>query len=335
MTKRLITAFAVLIMLAGTVWASEPIKLKFATFEPPQSHANVNIWKPWIERVNKASEGTMKIELFASGTLGRDPKQQLKLVTDGVADIAWIIPAYQPGRFPDDAVTNIPFTAENTMEGSLAISRMSEKGLLRGCKGFVVLAHATLPIYNIHATFPVKIPKDLKGKKIRTAGEIGTAIIKAVGGTPVAIPTPKTAEALSRGVIQATIHEWSALITFRMNEITRYHCMVPFGTYTVMVGMNQKRYDSLPPKAKAALDNNTGEQLVRIYAKAWGGYDEKIDAQTRKDPKHTVYTPSAAEMKEWDAIIKPAINSWKNKNQKNEDTFKTYVSEIAKVRAEK
>jgi TRAP-type C4-dicarboxylate transport system substrate-binding protein len=39
--------------------------------------------------VTKASNGTLKIEVFAGGTLGRNPLQQLKLVQDGVANMAW------------------------------------------------------------------------------------------------------------------------------------------------------------------------------------------------------------------------------------------------------
>ena len=97
----------VAVLAVGLAWSvgaqAEATKLKFAVFTPDKEMTFVNIMKPFAEHVAKASGGTVEFELFPNGALGRNPGQQMKMVQDGVADIAWIIPSYTPGVFPDDS----------------------------------------------------------------------------------------------------------------------------------------------------------------------------------------------------------------------------------------
>ena len=109
-------------MLAGPTYA-KPIKLKFATMTPAQSGTVKDAYKPWFDSIMKESEGTLDIQIYPGGSLGRDPRIQLKLVQDGVADLAFIVPDYTAGRFPDDEVFNMPFTAENGLESAMASQR--------------------------------------------------------------------------------------------------------------------------------------------------------------------------------------------------------------------
>ena len=51
------------------------------------------IWLPWVDKMNKEGEGLFKIEVYVGGTLNRAPPQQLKILRDGVTDIAFILPS--------------------------------------------------------------------------------------------------------------------------------------------------------------------------------------------------------------------------------------------------
>jgi TRAP-type transport system periplasmic protein len=323
------------ITLACSVWAAEPVKLKFASYEAPQGAIVKDVIAVWAERVNKEGKGILEIEVFSGGALGRDPLQQLKLLTDGVADIAQIPNPYHPGRFVDDTVLNVPFVAETMLESSLALFRMYGKGMLRGYEDIVVLALFGQPQYNIHGTSPITMPQDMKGKKIRTAGKMQHSLVEACGGTPVAVPISSVAESLNTGVVHATISEWHGMAAWRINDVAKYHCLVPFGCGSLSFSMNKKKYDSLPANAKALLDKHKGEPLVRLTAQGWGTSADEVLEKTKKDPKHTVVVPSLDQLKPWKAAFDPAIEAWKKENSKGEELLKAYMDEVAKIRGKK
>ena len=89
---------AISMFFLGHSVMAEPVTLKFAVVDPAQSPPVEKGYKPWARMIEEAAEGTLKIEVYPGGTLGRDSRVQLKLVTDGVADMAYIIPAATQGR---------------------------------------------------------------------------------------------------------------------------------------------------------------------------------------------------------------------------------------------
>ena len=99
---------AVVMMVVGAAWVKSaqagPVVLKFATVEPPKAFNNQKVWTPIFDKMNKEAEGIFKIEVFAGGTLGRNPMQLMKILMDGVADVVHIINAYLPGQLVDDQV---------------------------------------------------------------------------------------------------------------------------------------------------------------------------------------------------------------------------------------
>ena len=328
--KKLAIIVVLLTVFASMVYA-EPVVLKYATFEPPKAFAVRKIWQPWIDEMNKAGEGLFKIELFAGGTLNRNPLKQLDIVRDGVADIAFVMPSYTPGTFMDDSVVEVPFVAETAMQASTALYRLYEKGLLRNYDIIVPLMVATGQQYAVHSTFPVKVPQDLNGKKMRSTGKMQHYMAKAYGAAPVGMPVTKIAESMSRGLIQATTNEWNAMRTFKIDGVAKYHCMLPLGTVSFMLAMNKEKFNSLPPKAQEIFINKR-EYTGRLWASQMdedlGMYYKKV----QKDPKHNVYIPTAAETAEWKKAIGPAVEAWMKADPKREKLLKIYKDEVVRAK---
>ena len=325
----------VLMMVVCVAWVKTaeagPVVLKFATVEPPKAFNNQKVWTPIFDKMNKEAEGIFKIEVFGGGTLGRNPFQLMKILMDGVTDLVHVINAYLPGQLVDDQVANTPFSAKNCFDCTMSFHDMLEKKMLRGYEELIVLGELCLPQYAVHTKFPVKVPGDLKGKKMRTAGKIHHALVKAAGATPVALPITKTAESISRGVVEGTISEWNAMQTFRINDVAKYHTLVPFGTTTLSVLMTKKKYNSLPPKGRAVIDKYSGEYFSRFWAKAMDAHAADIEARIIKDPKHKVYTPNAEEMKQWRAVIDPVLANWDKSHDNWNVLHKAYLDGLAKA----
>lgn len=334
MRKSIVLGIITAVFLCGFAHA-ETTTLKFAIMDPAQAAPVKYAYQPWADAIEQESNGTLKIELFPGGSLGRDPKVQLKLVIDGVADLAFIIPPYTPGRFPEDDVFIMPFLAENGLESAIASQRMYNKGYLSGYDDVVLLAHYTSDILHLHSTFPVKVPADLKGHKLRAGDKFQAEYLQAVGAVGIGLPNPKTAENMSRGIIDGSIGDNSSLFTFRVADVANHHLQVPLGAFSLAVVMNKNAYESLPPEAKAALDNHKEDLVTMWYNAVQKDITDRFE-KLKLDPKHTVTTPTPEEMQKWKDALEPAVEKWIQQDpEKREKLIKAYKEELALIRSGK
>ncbi|MBI2316215.1 MAG: TRAP transporter substrate-binding protein [Betaproteobacteria bacterium] len=287
------------------------------------------------DRSARQGSGALKLDVFPGGTLGRNPLQQLKLVQDGVADIAWVIPGYTPGRFDDTEVVELPFLINNAREGAIGLSRLHAKKLIRGLDGLKVLAWSTTAVANFHGKSPIKALADLRGKKTRASSSQAAKVLEALGAVPVQMGAPQVAESLARGVLDLSLNDWSFVATFRLDEVAQHHLAIPLGALAFMVVMQQSKYDALLPAAKAALDRYSGEQLGLRFANAIdiaaGQYMEK----STKSGKGSMVLVSAAEQAAWRKLTDPVVAAWRKAKPGNEQVYKVFTEEVQKVRAGK
>lgn len=331
----LIAVILTLVYPVVNLGATEPVTIKFATIQPAPAKIVKMVYVPWIDNVMKDSEGTLKIDLYAGGTLGRNPQVQLKLLMDGMADIAWIVGDYTPGRFPDDQVFNIPFMSESETEGAYVGQRILDRGLLRGYDDIKVLNLRLTGAYNIHTTFPVNEPKDLKRHKFRVAGRLHADLLRDLGVTTVGMPITKVTESLSRGVIDGALTDVQVLKLFRIGDVAKHHVIVPMGSISMLIAMNKQTYNGLPPKAKAAIDKHSGEAFSRLFAEVAGQDEVNILEQLKKDPERKVVIPTGDDLKLWKSAVQPAIEDWKKKTPNAEMLLKAFQEELDRYRSGK
>ncbi|MGE5146132.1 MAG: TRAP transporter substrate-binding protein [Candidatus Eiseniibacteriota bacterium] len=312
---------------------AEAIKLKFAVFTPDKEMTFVNIMKPFAEHVAKASKGTLEFELFPNGALGRDPGKQMKMVQDGVADIAWIIPSYTPGVFPDDEVVELPGIIRDSKEGSIAIWRMWEKGLVRGYENLVPLAIFTSDPYTVHTNFTVNKLDDLKGKKIRAAGPVASDTVKAVGAVPVGMPFTQITESISRRVIDGTLAHPIALYDFGVAKVATHHYLARFGAVTLSIIMNKAKYDALPQAAKDAIMKYRGEPLSKAFGDMVIKRNNQLIAEWSKDKKHHVVRLNDAGEAEFMTTVAPVIAAWESKNPRHKQLLDGLQTELGRIRS--
>src|SRR5690606_14462285 len=206
-----------------------------------------------------------------------------KMVQDGVADLAWIIPAYTPGVFLDDQVVELPGIVRDSKEGSIAIWRLWEKGLVRGYENLMPMAIFTTDTYTVHTDYPVAKLDDLKGRKIRAAGPVASASVTTAGAAPVGMPFTQIVESISRGVIDGTLAHPIALYDFGIAKVATHHYMARFGAVTLAIIMNKDKYDALPKAAKDAFMKYRGEPLsVAVGELVDKGKQERVGSGGRR-----------------------------------------------------
>lgn len=329
----MLRAFALAIAAAVSAAASaQPVTLKFASFEPPQAPITGSVFTPWAKEVSAASGGTLKIDIYPGGTLGRNPLQQLKLVQDGVADLTWTVPGYTPGRFDDTQVAELPFLVTDATSGSLAMTKLHQQGLLRGFDDLKLLLIGTVPANNVHSREPVKSLADLKGKKIRAGSSQIAKLVETLGAVPVQLGAPQVAESLARGVIDASLNEWNFVATFKIDEVVRNHTVLPMGTVAVMVPMMKAKYDALPAQAKAALDKHTGEALARRFGAVVDKTNDATRERVTKSGKNNVVVLPPAEQQAWRAAVQPVTDAWRKSSAQNEKIYQAFTEALKQAR---
>lgn len=297
--------------------AAQQITLKLHHFLPPKSPAQVMMLAPWAERVEKASGGKVKIEIYPSMSLGGKPPQLINQVRDGVVDMVWTVNGYTPNLFPRTEVFELPFVyVNNAAATNLAMRAMFNKYLKQEYRGVHVLflhVHQGQAIQMVDKA--VHSPDDLKGLKLRIPSRTGAWVIEALGASPVGMPVPDLPQALSKKVVDGTLIPWEIVPPLKLQELMKYFVegpdMTRFGNTTFQVSMNEARWNSLPADVKKAFNENSGAAWVREVGKIWKEDDENaLKVIEKAGDTHIVLTP--AQLAAFKTRLEPVVQRWEN-----------------------
>jgi len=318
---------------------AQTINMKLHHFLGPKAPAHTQMLVPWAERVEKASGGKVKIEVFPSMALGGKPPQLINQARDGVVDIIWTVNGYTANLFPRSEVFELPFVHTNSATAtSLAMREMYDQYLkpeYTGVHPLFLHVHAGQAIHMVDKE--VRKPDDLKGLKMRIPTRTGAWIIEALGASPVGMPVPDLPQALSKKVVDGAFIPWEIIPALKLQELIKYYIEGPnktrFGNTTFQVSMNQARWNSLPPDVKKAFDENSGAAWVREVGKIWSEDDDQgIAIAEKAGDQHIVLT--AAELDAFKARLEPVVQRWENEVKSKGIDGKTLVEvarkEIAK-----
>src|SRR6201996_3529883 len=101
------------------------VTLKMSSWVPPAHPLNPSL-VAWAADIEKESGGTIKATLFPSEQLGK-AMDHYDMARDGIADLTYVNPGYQPGRFPIIAAGELPFLISNAKGGSAALDEWYQK----------------------------------------------------------------------------------------------------------------------------------------------------------------------------------------------------------------
>ncbi len=312
-TRTLLVLLA-LLGLAGTTLA-QVVTLKVHHFLPPASTTHKNFIVPWCEKIAKESGGRLKCQIYPAMQMGGSPQQLYDQVKDGVADIVWTVPSYQAGRFPVIEAFESPFMVQDSERASRGLWHYATRNATAEFKGVRPILFHVHDGSLMHTTKKqIKTLEDFKGLKLRAPTRQGSKMLAALGATPVPMPLPQAAEALSKGVIDGVMIPWEVVPAVKFDEVTKFHTEAAPGepqmSNTVFLfGMNPAKYDALPPELKKIIDSNSGPD-----PSAWVGKVFTDDALPGKKSaearKNTMYVLPAAELKRWEAATLIVTEEW-------------------------
>lgn len=265
-------ALAALLGLTATVASAQEVTLRFQHFVSPKSANPKFFIEPWARKVEAESGGRIKVEIYPFMQLGGKAPNQYDLIRDGAIDGGWVIPGYQPGRFPEAEAMEMPFmTTKSGEEASRAAWLFTQKHLMDDFADVkLIAAHMHGPGL-VHKKGPlVATVSDFEGLKLRGPSRPATLLLDKLGATPIGMPVPAFPEALSKGVVDGGVITWEMSPSLKLDELTDSHTDVAgdkslYNLFFIWA-MNKDSYAALPDDLKAVIDNNSG-----MMASAWAG----------------------------------------------------------------
>jgi TRAP-type C4-dicarboxylate transport system substrate-binding protein len=304
-----ILAAGAVVAFSAAPAAAQKQTLKMAYWVPP-THLMGAALAEWAKTIAKESGGNLIIEVDKAPLA--KPPGQYDLVKNGVRDMAWVVPAYTPGRFDMFQVTELPFLCPNATTCAPALWKWYAKHNLApkeftDSKLLVAFMHGP---GGIHSKKKVTTLEEIKDIKVR-AGGAGVPIGKALGMSVVAMPATAAHEALQRGTVEGVLFPWEAMPSFRLMELVNSHLEIPGGMYTAafFININPKSFDKLTAQNKAALLKASGEAGSRFFGKAWDAGDARSKAIATKQG-HAISTLSDKELTRWKEKLQFVTDSW-------------------------
>ena len=295
--------------------AAQQKALKLHHLLGPKAPAHTQMLTPWAERVEKATGGKVKIDIYPSMSLGGKPPQLINQVRDGVVDLIWTVNGYTANLFPRSEVFELPFVHTNNASATnLAMRDMYDRYLAEEYKGVKVMflhVHAGQGIQMVDKL--VRKPDDFKGLKMRIPTRTGAWVIEAMGAAAVGMPVPDLPQALSKKVVDGALIPWEIIPPLKLQDMTDYQIEGPnrtrFGTTTFQVSMNINTWNSLPPDVQKAFMDVSGPAWWREVGQIWTkSEDVGIGIAVKSGNKHIVLTE--AELDLFKQKLEPVVQRW-------------------------
>ncbi len=265
-------AIAAAFTLTATSALAQEVTLRFQHFVSPASANPTYFMQPWADAIEEQSNGRIKVELYPFMQLGGAAPNQYDLIRDGAIDGGWVIPGYQPNRFPEAEALELPFmTTKSAEEASAAAWEFTQDYLMDDFKDVhVIAAHMHGPGIVHKRGDAVDTVDDFAGLKLRGPSRPATLLLEELGATPIGMPVPQFPEALSKGVVDGGVITWEMSPSLKLNELTDSHTDVAgdralYNLYFIWA-MNKDVYDAMPDDLRAVIDANSG-----MMASMWAG----------------------------------------------------------------
>ena len=304
------------LILAGlhtSTATAQSVTLRMHQFLPQQANVPKLILQKWIDDVEKASNGDIKVQMYSSMALGGKPPELYDQAVDGVADIIWTVSGYTPGRFSETEVFELPFMMSNAEATSRAYWTYAQDKLIHDEMADThVLGLWVHGPGLIHSKNPVQSPDDLKGMKLRAPTRTTNILFSTMGAEVIGMPVPAVPENLSKGVIDAAVIPWEVTAALKVPELVGNHTEFPGSplyTTTFIMAMNKDRYESLTDEQKAIINAQSGLEFSAFAGRTMAA----ADGPSRKmaaDAGNNIIELGAADIQAWKTAAEVATAQW-------------------------
>jgi TRAP-type C4-dicarboxylate transport system substrate-binding protein len=297
--------FALALLFSTTASASYVLKLH--TFVSPNSAEFRQTLMPWIERVEKASNGQIRFDVYPSMAAGGKPEELFDQAKDGKVDIVWTRPTISGKQFSRLQAFELPFIVTDPQAVSRAYWEFAQTYAADTISDVHILALHTGGPTVIHTrSAPVNDVSRMKNMRVGTTDEQSANLLSALGAKPVLLPSQATLAALTERKIDGVLAPWDEAASAGLNASSMFH--TEFDTHalnaqTYMLAMNVQTYRALPEDIKKALDGDGGLETSAQFGQTYNTRNQHLRAESGANSLVTLGEQPATQFKKAAATV--------------------------------
>ena len=327
----ILAAGVIAIGCAGTALAQDTVVLTFAADSPTRGNVCTGYMDVWAARVEKESNGRLKIDMKCDGVLGK-VGDSVDRVAAGVADIAWDLPFAYGARFAGLGVVGVPGLYDDPEIAAGALWNLYEKGEsgTEFGNGVKLLWVQAVPNTAYYLESKPDSVTSLAGQKIAMGSKQRAVMVQTMGGTPIQLAPPEYYQAMQKGAATGAQSTVGAIAAYKLQELLHYYIYGPFGGGFTFIVMNQAKYDALPDDLKKVIDDNSGYEMSRQSAVFLRDYEAKfMDEEMLTVPgnEQVFLTPEQTET--WKPAFDAAAASWVEGVPDGQKVLEAFKAELA------
>ncbi|MBO6578786.1 MAG: TRAP transporter substrate-binding protein [Thalassospira sp.] len=314
--------------------SAQEVNFRLAHWLPPTHPVQTMGLDDWTNSIREASGGKIDFTIFPAQQLGSAP-DHYDMTRDGIADIGYINPGYQAGRFPIYGLTEVPFNVKDAVNGSVALHKWyanyaeQEMPEVKLC---LVNPHDP---GTIHSKMPVRVPEDINGHAVRPAHATMARFVNLLGGASVQVPAPEAREAIAKGTADAITFPWNSIYIFGIDQETKYHLDMPFYVSSQILVINRGVYDGLSAENRKVMDDHCTPEWSGRFSKGWAENEASGRDKMMASDDHELYQPTADELQQWRDAAEPLVAQWRESvTAKGGDADAIYKAFIDALEAE-
>jgi TRAP-type C4-dicarboxylate transport system substrate-binding protein len=276
----------------------------------PASHPLQKALEDWGAAVEKESGGTIKYKVYPAQQLGK-AFDHYDMARDGIADVTYINPGYQPGRFPIIGAGELPLLMSDAKGGSMGLDawyRQYAEKEMKDVKFCLAFIHAPSSFHSRNKK--ILVPDDIKGMKIRPADATIANFVTLLGGTNVQSSAPEVRDIIERGVADAATFPWGSLVLFGIDKVTKFQMDAPLYVTTFAFVMNKDKYNEMSERQKKAIDDNCNTEAAGRVGEPWGKFEDAGLDKVKAEAGQEVYTLTAEQTALWKKASEPLVKTW-------------------------
>jgi TRAP-type transport system periplasmic protein len=309
-TRNLIRAVAAAAMLLAAGGAKAATTWEAYVYNPVATVPSAQGIVRLIDRVKKATNGDLEINLHLGGSLPIKATDITSAVGDSVVQFG--DDGFATGTIPITGIIRLPLLLQSYDDLSKAMAILRPHlDAAYAKRGIVVLGQYSYPFQVLWGRKKITSLADIKGLKMRVTSVEQGEFIRRFGGVSLTLGTPDVAAALDRGVVDGALTASSGG-GLTWHDLLKYRYAFPTSYVNSTVIVNKEAFDKLPPATQKIL-RDAGTEEAAWATNEMKRVENEVTAQFGKEGMIlTDATPE--EIKEATDKLRPYWTEWASKH---------------------
>lgn len=221
------------------------------TLQLPMKHSLGQNWQAFKKIVETETKGALKVQIFPSAQLFKD-KQVPQAVGSGAVEAGSSFLGRFAGSVPAVDVVSLPFLFKDEAALRAAVTTGSkmrtilDAAILKETGARVLWWQAFGRNVYLNKGTPIRVPADMRGKKVRTYGKVLGWTVSALGGVPTLMSGSKQFLAYQQGAVDVGMTGASAVRSRKLFDVMNNMTLSYDSIIEFVAVMNDKFFQSLP-----------------------------------------------------------------------------------------